>query len=329
MSKRYLSINEGVIMKLGISSCLLGTMCRYDGGHSRDRFITDMLSDYFEFVPYCPEKMIFTTPREAIRLVRSEDGVKVKTSAGNVDVTDKLVDVSKDLANQIQEEELCGFILKSKSPTCGMERVKVYPQDKGMSEKNGVGVFAQQIKEKYPLLPLEEDGRLEDAWLRENFLMQIFSYKNIFEFLKTNPSMKELIAFHTSYKYIIYAKSHQSYKELGNIVANHDKKDLELVLEEYKHAFLKAISLKGSISNTYNVLVHLYGYFKKDINKDEKDEILASLEEFKNELIPLIAVIKILALYVKRFDIEYLKLQKFFNPYPKELALRSKIEAYK
>ncbi|MBU3013829.1 DUF523 and DUF1722 domain-containing protein [Poseidonibacter lekithochrous] len=317
-------------MKLGISSCLLGTNCRYDGGHSRDRFITDMLSDYFEFVPYCPEKMVFTTPREAIRLVKIEDEIKVRTSTGDVDVTEKLVDISKQLANQIQDDDLCGFILKSKSPTCGMERVKVYPSAKNqMSEKNGTGVFAQEIKDKYPLLPLEEEGRLEDAWLRENFLMQIFSYKDIFEFLKTNPSMKELVEFHTSYKYMVYAKSHQSYKELGRIVANHDKREIEIILEDYKHAFLRAISLKGSISNTYNVLLHLYGYFKKDITKDEKTEILDTLEEFKTGLIPLIAVVKILNLYIKRFDIEYLKAQKFLNPYPKELALRSKVEAYR
>ncbi len=316
-------------MKLGISSCLLGTMCRFDGGHSRDRFITDMLSDYFEFVPYCPEKMIFTTPREAIRLVKNDDEIRVKTSNGNVDVTQKVEDISKQLANEIQNDDLCGFILKSKSPTCGMERVKIYPSDKGMSEKVGVGVFAKEIKEKYPLLPIEEEGRLGDAWLRENFLMQIFSYKNIFEFLKTDPSIKELVQFHTSYKYIIYAKSHQAYKELGNIVANHEKKDTKTILEDYKHAFLNAISLKGSISNTYNVLLHLYGYFKKDINKDEKTEILETFEEFKSGLIPLIAVIKILNLYIKRFDIEYLKAQRFLNPYPKELALRSKVEAYR
>ncbi len=317
-------------MKLGISSCLLGTNCRYDGGHSRDRFITDMLGDYFEFVPYCPEKMVFTTPREAIRLVRIDDDVRVRTSAGDVDVTEKLVDISKQLSNQIQDDDLCGFILKSKSPTCGLERVKVYPSSKNqMSEKNGIGVFAKQIQDKYPLLPLEEEGRLGDAWLRENFLMQIFSYKNIFEFLKTKPLAKDLVEFHTSYKYMVYAKSHQSYKELGRIVANHDKKDIQIVLEDYKYAFLRAISLKGSISNTYNVLLHLYGYFKKDISKDEKTEILDTLEEFKSGLIPLIAVVKILNLYIKRFDIEYLKAQKFLNPYPKELALRSKVEAYR
>ncbi|WP_419769530.1 MAG: YbgA family protein [Candidatus Marinarcus sp.] len=317
-------------MKLGISSCLLGTLCRYDGGHSKNRFITEVLKEYFDFVPYCPEKMVFTTPREAIRLVKSkEERIKVVTSNGNMDVTSTINDISKELANQIEYDELCGFILKSNSPTCGMERVKVYPEEKGMSEKIGVGIFAQHIKSQYPFLPIEEEGRLEDAWLRENFLMQIFAYFHLFEFLKTEPSVKELIAFHTSYKYIIYAKSHKAYKELGNIVANHAKKDFIMLLELYKDAFLRAISLKGSITNTYNVLLHLYGYFKKEISKEEKCEILETLEEFKKEQIPLIAVIKVLNLYITRFDITYLKTQKFLNPYPKELALRSKIEAYK
>ena len=316
-------------MKIGVSSCLLGNLCRYDGAHSKDEFIVKTLQNYFEFVPYCPEKIIFSTPREAIRLVQNGKDIKVVTTNTNRDVTNELSDISKKCAQEIQEDELCGFILKSKSPTCGLERVKVYGNQNAPSEKKGVGLFAKEIKERYPLLPIEEEGRLNDAWLRENFLMQIFSYKHIFEFLKTKPSFNDLVEFHTSYKYLIYAKSHKAYKELGNIVANHEKKELELVLEEYKIAFLRAISLKGSISNTYNVLLHIFGYFKKLITKEEKEEILESIDEFKNEIIPLIVVIKLLNLYTKRFDMEYLKPQKFLNPYPKELALRSTVKAYK
>ena len=317
-------------MKIGVSSCLLGNMCRYDGAHSKDQFIVKTLQNYFEFVPYCPEKIIFSTPREAIRLVKNaNEEIKVVTSNTNVDVTKQLVDISEKCAKQIADDELCGFILKSKSPTCGMERVKVYQETNAPSEKKGIGVFAKQIQERYPLLPLEEEGRLNDAWLRENFLMQIFAYKHIFEFLKANPSAKDLVEFHTSYKYLIYAKSHEAYKKLGNIVANHEKNDLEVVLEDYKLGFLQAISVKGSISNTYNVLLHIYGYFKKLISKEERDEVLESIEDFKNEIIPLIAVIKLLNLYTKRFDEKYLKKQKFLNPYPKELALRSTVKAYK
>lgn len=317
-------------MKLGISSCLLGTMCRYDGGHSKDKFIIEQLSNYFEFIPFCPEKMIFPTPREAIRLTKNNNTIKVKTSNTNIDVTEKVLNISKELVDQIQEDELCGFIFKSKSPTCGMERVKIYPSEKnGQSENVGVGVFAKKIKDKYPLLPTEEEGRLGDAWLRENFLMQIFAYKHIFEFLNSNPSFKELVEFHTSYKYLIYSKCHNSYKKLGNIVANHNKKDLKNVLEDYKYSFLEAISKKGTIANTYNVLLHIFGYFKKLITKEEKKEILEAINEFKEEIIPLIAVIKLLNLYTKRFDIDYLKTQNFLNPYPKELALRSTVKAYK
>lgn len=316
-------------MKLGISSCLMGAMCRYDGGHSRDKFIVNELSQYFEFAPFCPEREIFPTPREAIRQVRVNNEIVIKTSNANVNVTKQVEEISKEIADEIQNQELCGYILKSKSPTCGMERVKVYPDGTGVSENVGVGVFAQELKNRFPLLPLEEEGRLGDPWLRENFLMQIFAYKSLFEFLQAKPSLGELVDFHTSYKYLIYAKSHQAYKRLGNIVANHDKKEIKKVLEEYKLCFLETIYEKGSIKNTYNVLLHIFGYFKKLISKDEKKEILETIEEFKDEIIPLIAVIKILNLYTNRFDIKYLKTQKFLNPYPKELALRSTTKAYR
>ena len=316
-------------MKLGVSSCLIGTMCRYDGTNSKDNFITNILQEYFEFVPYCPEKMIFSTPREAIRLVEKDNAVRVVTSNTKKDVTDDLANISQVCVEQMQKDGLCGFILKSKSPTCGLERVKVYQDKEAPSEKKGVGVFAGKIKENFPLLPLEEEGRLNDPWLRENFLMQIFAYRHLFEFLKSKPSFKDLVDFHTSYKYLIYSKSQSSYKELGNIVANHDKKDIEDVLSLYKVAFLEAISKKGSISKTYNVLLHILGYFKKIITKEEKEEMLESMEEFKEGIIPLIAVIKLLNIYTKRFDLEYLLKQKFLSPYPKELALRSTVKAYK
>eukprot|EP01029_Cantina_marsupialis_P010148 TRINITY_DN23195_c0_g2_i1.p1 TRINITY_DN23195_c0_g2~~TRINITY_DN23195_c0_g2_i1.p1 ORF type:complete len:170 (-),score=34.77 TRINITY_DN23195_c0_g2_i1:52-561(-) len=154
-------------MKLGISSCLLGTMCRYDGGHSRDKFIVNELSNYFEFEAFCPERLVFPTPRPAIRLVRSSGEVTIRTSNNNEDVTETITEISKELASKIEDNELCGFILKSKSPTCGMERVKIYPDRKnGQSENVGVGVFAKELKEKFPFLPIEEEGRLGDPWLR-------------------------------------------------------------------------------------------------------------------------------------------------------------------
>jgi uncharacterized protein YbgA (DUF1722 family)/uncharacterized protein YbbK (DUF523 family) len=318
-------------MKLGVSACLIGTQCRYDGVGASDKFIVDVLQKYFETSAYCPETIIWGSPREAIRQTLSEDGkLKIVTSTKTPkDVTEELENVSIECANRIENDDLCGFILKSSSPTCGMERVKVYKPFNAPSVKNGVGVFAKQIKEKYPYLPVEEEGRLIDPWLRENFLMQIFAYQHFHEFIKSNPSFNDLVIFHTSYKYLIYSKAQKSYNALGKIVANHDKKQLPEILEEYKEEFLKAISLKGSVSKTYNVLLHMFGYFKKLITKEEKEIILSTLEEYKQKIIPLIAVMKIINLYVNRFDVQYLKVQKFLNPYPSELALRSDIKAYK
>ncbi len=318
-------------MKLGVSACLLGTACRYDGVGATDKFIVDILQKYFQTVPYCPETIIWGSPREAIRQTLSETGeLKIVTSTKNPkDVTTELENVSVECADKIQNDDLCGFILKSASPTCGLERVKVYKPFNAPSVKNGVGVFAKKIKEKYPYLPVEEEGRLIDPWLRENFLMQIFAYQDLHNFLKSNPSFNDLVIFHTSYKYLIYSKAQKSYTTLGRIVANKDKKQLNEILLEYKEEFLKAISLKGNVNKTYNVLLHMFGYFKKLITKEEKEDILQALNEYKEKIIPLIAVMKIINLYVKRFDVEYLKVQKFLNPYPKELALRSDIKAYK
>lgn len=316
-------------MKLGISACLLGESCRYNGDHARDRFVTDTLNDYFTFVPFCPEA-VFGTPREAIRLVEDEDKhIHVVTTNSNRELTEDLKSSVKQSVDAFDAAGLSGFILKSKSPTCGLERVKLYGKNMPNGEKKAVGLFANEIKTRYPYLPVEEEGRLQDAWLRENFLMQVYAYDAIKQFVKQAKTFGELVDFHTTYKYLIYAKSNEAYKTLGNIVANHDKRAFEAVLENYHQHFLKAIALKGSVGKTYNVLQHIYGYFKDKVTEEEKSEILEALEEFQQGYIPLITVIKMLRLYIQKFDVTYLKTQVFLNPYPKELALRSRIEAYK
>lgn len=316
-------------MKLGVSSCLLGNQCRYDGAGSRFEFVVDELSKYFELIAYCPEEIVFGTPRESIRLVDIDGEIRVISNKIQKDVTDELSDISQILAHKVFDDKLCGFIFKAKSPSCGIERVKLYQNNSNMCEKKAIGLFAKAVKQIQPFLPIEEDGRLNDPWLKENFLMQIFAYKDLGDFLESTPTFKKLVEFHTSYKYLIYAKSQQSYKKLGAIVANHNKEELNIVLENYKLAFLVAIGEKGNINKTYNVLLHIFGYFKKLITKDEKEHILSACEEYKQGIIPLIAVIKILNLYVVRFDEQYLKTQKFLNPYPKEFAVRSDIKAYK
>jgi uncharacterized protein YbgA (DUF1722 family)/uncharacterized protein YbbK (DUF523 family) len=317
------------IMKIGISSCLLGNMCRYDGSGAKDKFIVDQLSTYFELIGYCPEEPVFGTPRESIRLVEVDGDIQVHIGKTGKDVTEKLYHSSSQFAQKAKDDQLCGFVLKSKSPTCGMERVKVYQNIEAPSEKKGIGLFAKELKKVYPYLPIEEEGRLNDPWLKENFLMQVFAYSDLQCFLQKEVQYKDLVQFHTDYKYLIFAKSELSYKNLGKIVANHEKKPLKEILEIYKEEFLKAISEKSSIKKTYNVLQHIIGYFKKLIEKEEKEHLLTACNEYKDGIIPLIAVTKLINLYVKRFDHQYLKTQKFLNPYPKELSLRSDIKAYK
>lgn len=316
-------------MKIGVSSCLLGNQCRYDGVGSRYDFVTDELSKYFELIPFCPEAIVFGTPRESIRLVEVDGIVRVISNQHQKDVTEELVNISKDLAKKAFDDNLCGFVFKAKSPSCGIERVKLYQEKSNLCQKKATGVFAYEIQNTQPFLPIEEDGRLNDPWLRENFLMQVFAYKDLKDFLDSNPSFKELVEFHTNYKYLIYSKSQESYKKMGNVVANHKKKPLAEVLESYKVLFLEAIGKKGNINKTYNVLLHIFGYFKTLIGKEEKEHLLDACDEYKQGIIPLIAVIKLLNLYVKKFNQEYLIKQKFLNPYPKELALRSDIKAYK
>lgn len=316
-------------MKIGVSSCIMGNLCRYDGKGSKDSFVMDELSQHFELVGYCPEAPIFGTPRDTIRLVEVDKEIRVHIGKSGEDVTKVLEESSQHFAQEAKKDRLCGFVLKSKSPTCGMERVKVYQANNPYNEKKGVGFFAKALREVYPYLPIEEEGRLNDPWLKENFLMQVFAYQDFYEFLDKDPSFKELVAFHTSYKYLIYAKSQESYKILGNIVANREKQKTSLVLKAYEEAFLQTINQKSTINKTYNILTHILGYFKKRISKEEKEHILMACDEYKEGIIPLIAVIKLLNLYVKKFDDTYLKNQKFLNPYPKIFALRSDVKANK
>jgi uncharacterized protein YbbK (DUF523 family) len=225
-------------MILGVSSCLLGNMCRYDGHGAKDDFVFNSLKDYFTLLPYCPENSIWSAPREAIRQVSIDGEVKIFTSTKEPkDVTDILDDACEKMALKACNDDLCGFVLKSASPSCGMERVKVYQPLNAPSIKNGVGVFAKKLKEKMPNLPIEEEGRLNDAWLRENFLMQVYSYSSLKELLKKEKKISNLVEFHTSYKYLIYSKSQNSYKILGKIVANSEKKDKKSFIKIMKQNF--------------------------------------------------------------------------------------------
>lgn len=315
-------------MKIAVSACLLGQKIRFDGGHKHDRFITDELGQYAEFIPFCPEHLAFGTPRPSIRLIHENDLIHVQSNKNNTRLTDQLIDASQNELSKISNEPLCGIIFKSKSPSCGLKSAKFYLEN-GFCEGKEDGIFASMCRERYPLLPMEEEGRLQDPWLKENFIMQIFAYDVYEQFKKSNPSIGDLVRFHTIHKFMLQAKDEKLYRELGNIVANRDNISLETRLAMYELGFKTAISHKSTIKKTRNVLEHLAGFFKNELTKSEKAILHTQISDFADKIIPLIVPLSTIALYAQKYENHYLLEQTFLNPYPKSLALRSHLDAGK
>ena len=230
-------------MKLAVSACLLGENVRYDGGHKRDRFITDQLSNYSEFISFCPEAMAFGTPRPSIRMVVKGEEISILSNKDGADLTQKLQEFSNKELSRIAEQELCGIIFKSKSPSCGLNSSKTYLAN-GFSEGKRNGMFAGVCHEYFDYLPMEEEGRLEDDWLRENFIMQIFAYEAVQKLQKSASNMKELVSFHTKYKFMLQAKDEKLYREMGKLVGNHEERSFTEVLSAYVLMFKQAIAKK-------------------------------------------------------------------------------------
>lgn len=306
-------------MKLGVSACLLGEKCRYDGKDKKDRFVIDKLSLYFQLIPLCPEIKAFSVPREPINLILKDKCLYVEGFISKKDLTQKLNFTSKEIINDIKKENICGFILKSKSPSCGVESTNLHDTNGVVLKNNQIGIFAKYLKKNFPLLPLIEEGVFEDKSQKESFLIQIFAYKDLTKFLAKKVNFANLVEFHSSYKYLIYAKSQKEYKNLGNIVANHKNLPLENILIDYKIAFIKTFFYTQNISNIYNVLLHVYGYFKKNITKKEKKDFLRVLEDFKSKKIGLNKALEPIRFYANKFDQTYILKQKLLNPYPEEL----------
>ncbi len=316
--------------KIAVSNCLLGVNCNYQASHNRDDFVYKELAKYVEFIPFCPEVIMLGTPRETIRLVKIDGVERVIGNATGKDYTEELSKISHDLiANIMKEENLCGFIFKSKSPSCGVERVKLYSQKGNLEPYTTAGVMAKMVIENYPNLPVEDNNRLLDPWLRENFVMQLFAYFDFLQFKQEAKKMGDLVVFHTGYKFLMMAKSTKAYNELGRIVANRDKLSFEEILAEYEKLFFESLKLKNSRKKSFNALQHMYGFVKDFVDESEKSAILEEFEDFKNGTNPIISSVSLLALFAKKYDVKYLQGQKYLFPYPKDLRLRSDIKAFK
>jgi uncharacterized protein YbgA (DUF1722 family)/uncharacterized protein YbbK (DUF523 family) len=310
-------------IRIGISACLLGQPVRYDGGHKLDRFITDTLGLYLEFVPVCPEvEAGFPTPRESFRLVGDPENPRLVTTRTQQDYTGRMTAWAARRVRELEQEDLCGFIFKRGSPSSGLMRVKVY-NPKGMAAKKGVGIFARAFTRHFPLLPVEEEGRLNDPKLREMFIEQIFTLKRWRETLAWPANMKHLVDFHTRHKLLILAHSPAHAALMGRRVAAGRTMPIRELYAEYEKLLIGALRLETTLKKNLNVLQHIMGYFKKQLSADEKQELLDVLDQYRREYVPLIVPITLLNHYIRKYDQPYLKQQVYLNPHPIALKLRN------
>ncbi len=319
-------------IKIAVSDCLRGTECRYNGGHAQDDFVNHDLAKYADFYPFCPEAAAIGTPRETIRLVGVDGQVKVLGSKSSKDFTDGIQAYNEQIIPKFLQKDIDGAVVKSRSPSCGMERIKVYRPDGqwyGSSDPMQAGLFTDQLMKQAPELAIEEEGRLNDAWLRETFMLRVFTKARWREFLAQSPDLNDFQEFHRDHKYLLLSKNESLYREMGALVATTRKHNLNESLLGYQRKLYELLAYRSKRGQVRNVLDHIYGYFKKDISANEKNLYLETVQEFYDGIVPLIAVIKVLEQFLHHYGSDYLQTQVFFHPYPADLALRSKVTAYR
>jgi len=309
---------------IGVSACLLGRKVRFDGGHKRSRFITDALAGHFEFAAFCPEMAIgMGAPRQPIRLVgedQNPQAVGVKTPQLNV--TQPLRDYGKKIAGEI--DGLCGFIFKKDSPSCGMERVKVY-NDKGTPERSGTGIFAREIIKAHPLLPVEEEGRLNDADLRDNFVTRVYVYARWKALIAGGLSKSGLIDFHTGHKYLVLSHSTMVYKQLGQMLSDLTRAPLADIADSYIARLMQTLSKPATRKRHSNVLQHLLGYLKNHLDSPHRADLNETIDAYRRGEFPLVVPIRLLQHHFSMHPHTYIKKQVYLNPHPQALLLRNNL----
>lgn len=312
------------LIRIGISACLLGQEVRFDGGHKRDQFLTTILGPHVEFVPVCPEvEMGLGTPRETLRLVRDDGRVRMVTTRTAIDHTEGMRAWASRRLDELASADLCGYVLKKDSPSCGMERVKTYGAAGPV--RDGRGIFAAAMMERFPLLPVEEEGRLCDAKLRENFIERVFAYRRLKDLFGSRWSAASLVRFHTSHKMSLLAHSTAAYNDLGRLVATAGSLPRPRLRTEYETAFMATLAKPATRQRHTNVLHHMAGHFKKRVDAPSRAELAACISEYRAGLVPLIVPITLIRHYVRLLAIEYLAGQVYLQPHPRELMLRNHV----
>jgi len=312
-------------VRLGVSACLLGERVRYDGGHKRDQFLADVLGPFVEWVPVCPEvEMGLTTPRDNLRLVGADAAARLVVQRTGEDLTGRMERYAREKVAELEGLELHGYVLKRASPSCGLFRVRVY-HDNGIPSTGGRGLFAAALVRRLPLLPVEEEGRLMDASIRENFIERVFGAARWRAFRATAPRPRDMIAFHAAQKFALLAHSPAHYQALGRLVARAGRTLTDAALAEYAQLFMETLAVRVTRPRQVNVLQHLAGFFKNDLGADERAELGEVIGEYRKGLVPLIVPLTLVRHYVRRYAIGYLADQVYLNPHPKELMLRNHV----
>ncbi len=300
--------------KIIISKCLEFEACRYDGQIINNKYI-NKLKKFIDFKPVCPEVAIgMGTPRKPIRIVHNNSKVELPQSDTGIDFSTKMNTFSDNYIKKINQVD--GFILKSASPSCGINSTKIFSKDNPAPTGKGSGLFASKIIEKFPKHPKEEEKRLNHPILREHFFTSIFTLADF----KKVSNFNTLYEYHSKHKYLFMAYNQTLMRKMGTIAANKEKTNLKSVLDKYFDLLLLLLSKKSSYSSNINTQMHVMGYFKKSLSANEKKHFLESLELYKNRKIPISGVNSILSSWIIRFENEYLMKQSFFNPFPFELT---------
>lgn len=311
-------------LRLGVSSCLLGQEVRFDGGHKRDRFVTDLLGGFVEWVPVCPEVEVgMGTPRPALRLVSDGNHVRMIEIKSERDHTLSMQRYSEKRAGALRKLDLCGYILKKDSPSCGMTRVKVYGE--GMPSRAGRGIYASALMDAYPNLPVEDEGRLNDAKLRENFIERVFAYQRLCGLFRSRWTRGQVVAFHSAHKLQLMAHSTVAYRELGRLVADLKQIPRAAFREQYESGFMAALSHVATRGRNANVLQHAAGHLKTKLDSASRTELAELIHDYRKGLVPLVVPVTLMGHFVRIHEIDYLQGQVFLEPHPKELMLRNHV----
>lgn len=312
-------------IRIGVSSCLIGQKVRYDGSHKRDLFISDTLVRFVEFVPVCPEMEIgLGTPRASIHLAKTQGEIRLINPKTGQDLTTEMTEWADKRLTQLEKENFSGYVLKKDSPSCGMQRVRVHQEGKPPL-KDGVGIFAGQLMSRWPLLPVEEEGRLNDPRLRDNFIERVFAYHRLKAFFGKPWSVGDLVRFHTAEKLLLMAHEPAGYQDLGRLVAGAKGVPPKELYQRYGTRFMGALARMATTRKHVNVLSHAAGYFRDHASPEERRELLSVIEDFQRELVPLVAPIVLLRSLVRTKGITYLEGQTYLYPHPKEMMLRNHV----